>query len=67
MKTSNKNRNKKASKNRTSVNRFKEGQKVKYDGKQFTVKKAYVYHDKPFCLLENKSVKRLQVSANSLK
>lgn len=67
MKTSKKNTTRKSSANRSSVNRFKVGQKVKYDGKQFEVKKAYVYHDRPFCIIGNKSVTSKQVSANSLK
>lgn len=67
MKTTNKKVSKKSSENRSSVNRFKEGQKVKYDGKTFVVKKAYVYHDKPFCIIGNQKTKRVQVSANSLK
>jgi hypothetical protein len=53
--------------NRSAVNRFKEGQKVTYKGKKFTVKKAYVYNDRPFCLIGNDKVSRVQVSANSLK
>ena len=70
MKTASKKSAKKAaskSANRSAVNRFKEGQKVTYDGKKFTVKKPYVYHDRPFCIIGNDKVKRLQVSANSLK
>jgi hypothetical protein len=53
--------------NRSSVksNPFKAGQAVKYDGKKYEVRKAYVYHDRPFCIIVN-GKDRLQVSANSL-
>ena len=68
MKTSKKNTSKKSSATRSAVkNGFKEGHSVTYDGKKFTVKKAYVYHDKPFCIITNKTHSRVQVSANSLK
>lgn len=67
MKTTKNIRNKKSSANRSSVKGIKPGQKVTYNGKKFTVKKAYVYHDRPFCIIGNKTEKRVQVSANSLK
>lgn len=67
MKATKKTPTKKSSANRSAVNRFKEGQKVTYDGKKFTVKKAYVYQERPYCLITNDKVKSKQVSANSLK
>lgn len=56
---------KKSSSNRSAVNRYKVGQTVKYDGKKFEVKRAYVYNGLPLCIIKNKT-ERHMVSANKL-
>lgn len=53
--------------NRSSVksNPFKAGQTVKYDGKKFEVRRAYVYKGLPLCIIKNKN-ERHMVSAARL-
>jgi uncharacterized Zn finger protein len=45
-----------------SNNPYQVGDKVLYDGKPFTVARAYMYKDKPYCILSDKR----QVSAGKL-
>lgn len=56
-----------SSTSRKAVKRFKDGDKVTYEGSKFTIKKAYEYKGRRFAILTNKDVSRLQVSINSLK
>lgn len=46
----------------SSANPFKADDQVLYDGQQLTVIRAYMYKDKPYCILSNKK----QVSATKL-
>jgi hypothetical protein len=49
-------------------NPFKKDQKVTYDGKKFTVVRAYMYNNRPYCIIsDGKHITNKQVSANSLK
>lgn len=53
--------------NRAAVksNPYKKGQTVKYDGKKFEVRRAYVYKGLPLCIIANDKGRHM-VSANSL-
>lgn len=53
--------------NRKAVKRFKVGDKVIYKGIKFTIKRAYEYKGKSFCILSNSTISSKQVSVNSLK
>lgn len=48
-------------------NPFKDGDSVLYDGKPFTISRAYVYKGKPYCILSDKrqvAAKKLTLNKN---
>lgn len=57
----------KKDKNRKSVNPFKKGQKVRYHGKVYEVRRAYIYKGLPLCIIMSGRRERHMVSVNALK